>query len=132
MHAIRVADSYDRFHTYVLVLRLRPLPRAVHGGAAGRAFEVTDAYPLDVARAALRGGVWVQSLQQLRSMQRHAEACGATRFGATMLECEPLAVQTVPFGTGPTRGPIQENWKEDIREGRRATRLLEPQPLFGM
>ena len=108
----------------------------VRGRHAARAFAVEDAYALDVVRAARRGDVWVQSLAQLRTMQMHAEGRGATRFGATMIECAPLAVQTVPFGTGPTRGPIQEDWKEvlvkDIREGRRVTRLLAPQPLFGM
>ena len=61
-------------------------------------------------------------------MQLHEEMIGAGRMGAAMIECPPLAVQVVPFGSmHPVRGRVQENWKDvlvdDVREGRTATTL---------
>ncbi len=128
IHAIRLPDGYDRLRTHVLTVQLRPLPRSVHGGNPARAFAVVDAFPLTVAEGARRGDAWRHCIEQLRTMQVLEDKVGTGRMGAAMLECPPLAVQVVPFGSiRPARGRVQENWKdifvEDIQEGRPATRL---------
>ncbi|KAF7789758.1 hypothetical protein EIP86_000704 [Pleurotus ostreatoroseus] len=122
LHAVRLADAFDNIHTKVLVVRVRPLPRAVHGGDAARAFAVEDAYPLDADEGARRDSAWAQSVEHLRTVQSRAEKMGRGRTGATMIECDPLAVQ------------VEEDWKdilvEDLREGRKVSRLPFPTPDF--
>lgn len=123
LHAIRLPEDINNIRTHVMYVRLQA--REDHGNSAGKYFRVVDAYPVAVAEGMRRPSPWPESLLQLRALQDESERMGRGRTGATMIECTPLAVQTVPFGSvvGFDTKFVLPDWKEtltrDIEQGKR-------------
>ncbi|PSS34031.1 hypothetical protein PHLCEN_2v1935 [Hermanssonia centrifuga] len=113
-HACRLPEDIGNIRTKVMYVKLAA--REDHGGIPAKYFRVVDAYPISVVEAMWRPSPWPGSLLQLKSMQDESEQLGRGRMGAAMIECPPLAVQTVPFGSvteQSLRGlTIASNWKE--------------------
>lgn len=66
-----------------------------------------------------RPSPWPESLLQLRTIQDDSEKeKKAGMLGATMIECPPLPVQTVPFGSITNADQLEESpdWKEDLMQ----------------
>ncbi|KAI0926325.1 hypothetical protein AcW1_008535 [Taiwanofungus camphoratus] len=112
LHALRLPDDIGRTRTHVMYVKLAP--RAEHGGTPARYFRVVDAYPVEVAQTMGWPEPWPASLVALKQMQDESERLHRGRIAAAMVECPPLAVQTVPFGSIPTLTDltIVPNWKE--------------------
>ncbi|KAI0077804.1 zf-MYND-domain-containing protein [Panus rudis PR-1116 ss-1] len=124
MHAIRVTEDLMRARTHVLYITLRARPRKEHGDSAGKFFAIKDAQVLSIAEARKKEAPWPESLDQLNSLQEDSEANGRGQVAAAMVQCEPLAVQTVPFGSlRDIPGSVYNNWKarlmEDIEKGKK-------------
>ncbi|KDQ06991.1 hypothetical protein BOTBODRAFT_181053 [Botryobasidium botryosum FD-172 SS1] len=99
IHALRLPDDVSRARSHVLYLRLRACASDEHGGSARKYFAVEDAYPVAVAEARLWDDPWPGSLQQLQTLRNSDQARSTGEVTAVMVECSPLAVQTVPFGS---------------------------------
>lgn len=97
LHALRLPDDESRARTHVMHLIL--LPRQDHGGHPGKWFKVVDAKALEWSEAEKKRTPWPESLAQVRDMQDDAQSKGQGRIAAAMLDCPPLSVQTVPFGS---------------------------------
>ncbi|KAH9902382.1 hypothetical protein C8Q73DRAFT_785073 [Cubamyces lactineus] len=113
VHALRLPESVARSRTHLLYIRLAPRPQTEHQGASGKFFRVLDAEVIEWDEAARRPAPWPESLEQLRFMQDDAENMRRGGVAAAMIECPPLAVQTVPFGSMMNmREKVQNDWKE--------------------
>jgi len=99
IHALRLPEDLSRARTHVMYLKLRACANDEHGGSARKHFAVEDAYPVVVAEAEAWKAPWPESLQQLRVLQDSDQARSSGEVAAVMVECPPLAVQTVPFGS---------------------------------
>ena len=105
------------------------LPRgeAEHAGAAGRFFRAERVEVITVEDGMGRGSPWPESILQLQQMAGEMERQGQGTVAAAMIECPPLAVQTVPFGSMTERAlrreGLHDNWKawlvNQIEEGLR-------------
>ena len=107
----------DLAHIRNNVLYVKVAPREDHGGAPGRFFRVVEAYPVPVQDGMRRPSPWPESLLQLRAMQDDCEKeKKAGMLGATLVECPPLPVQTVPFGsiTNLEQLELIPDWKEEL------------------
>ncbi|KAI9001477.1 hypothetical protein BD414DRAFT_432080 [Trametes punicea] len=112
VHALRLPDDVQRSRTHLLYVRLEPRRQAEHQGAAGKFFRVCDAEVVPWDDALHRPAPWPESLMQLRLMQDEAERMNRGGVAATMVECPPLAVQTVPFGSMKNlRETPRDDWK---------------------
>lgn len=128
LHALRIPEDLNRARQYVLYIKLLPRSRGEHGGVPAKFFKVDDAYPVSVEEAMGWPSPWMESLVSLRNMQDESERKGRGRGTAAMVECPPLAVQTVPFGSlmdNMKELGIMEDWKsimtKDIEKGKRFT-----------
>lgn len=125
IHALRVPEDVNNVRNSVLYVKLEP--REDHGGAPAKYFRVVDAYAVSLQDAMRRPSPWPESALQLRTMQNDAEKEKKRGMvGASMIECPPLAVQTVPFGSvKDVRGDVNENWKDilvsDVEYGKKYT-----------
>lgn len=130
INAIRACEDLNNLRTSVLYVKLAP--REDHGGVAGKYFRVIEAYPILLQEAMRRPSPWPESLLQLRAMQDDAEKEKKRGMvGASMVECAPLAVQTVPFGSVKSvNEPLVVNWREllisDVDEGKKYTHYGRP------
>ncbi|OSC96969.1 hypothetical protein PYCCODRAFT_1440668 [Trametes coccinea BRFM310] len=112
IHALRLPEDVGRARTSLLYVRLEARPQPEHEGATGKFFRVRDAEVVAWDDACRRPSPWPESLEQLRVMQDEAGRMGHGGVAAAMVECEPLAVQTVPFGSMMNfREKVQEDWK---------------------
>ncbi|KAI0656445.1 hypothetical protein C8Q70DRAFT_335269 [Cubamyces menziesii] len=128
VHALRLPESLARARAYVLYIRLEARPQAEHNGAPAKFFRVRDAEVVSVEEGMRRPLPWPWSLLQLRQLQDEAERSGRGGEAAAMVECPPLGVQTVPFGSLRDLGDVvQEDWKEflvhHVEQGRKPRML---------
>ncbi|KAL6301522.1 hypothetical protein BKA93DRAFT_919748 [Sparassis latifolia] len=126
LHALELSRDIMRTRSHVMYVKLAARPRSEHGNAVGKFFRVIDAYPVAVAEAHQWPEPWPASLNALKEMQElHASNGRPGNTAAAMVECYPLAVQTVPFGSIPNMDdlPPLPNWKdvliEEVEAGRR-------------
>lgn len=130
LHGLRVPEDLDNTRKMVLYMKLSA--REDHGGSAGKYFRVVEAYPVKVDEAMKKPSPWPESLTQLRAMQDESERLKRGHQTAVMVECPPLAVQTVPFGSMKSMKAlvIMPQWKEvltrDIENGKKFTRFGDP------
>lgn len=126
LHAVRAPENINNVRTNVLYVKLEV--REDHGGDPAKFFRVVEAYPVSAQEGMRKPSPWPESLLQLRAMQDDSEKekkRGA--LGATLVECPPLAVQTVPFGSiqDVEGSEVQENWKDTlvryVEEGKKFT-----------
>ena len=92
-------------------------------------FRVNDAFLIDMEEAKKMGPVWTASIEHVDTLRKEGETARRGSVAAVALECEPLAMQIVPFGSLKDLGPlkIQQNWKQilikDVENGKRLTRF---------
>ena len=122
LHAVRAPEDLNNLRSTVLYVKLGV--REDHGNDPMKYFRVVEAYPVSVQDGMRRPSPWPESLLQLRVMQNDAEKEKKRGMvGATFIECPPLAVQTVPFGSVKDVHSlsIQEDWKgaliSDVENG---------------
>ncbi|KAI0667934.1 hypothetical protein C8Q78DRAFT_1051105 [Trametes maxima] len=112
LHALRLPEDVGRSRTQVLYVRLAPRGQAEHQGVPGKFFRIEDAEVVSWDDAMSRKAPWPESLSQLRLMQDESERMDRGGVAAAMVECPPLAVQTVPFGSMKNlREKVREDWK---------------------
>lgn len=77
-------------------------------------FRVDDAFLIDIEEAKKLGSVWTLSIEHVDGMRAESEALRRGTVAAVALECAPLAMQIVPFGSLKDLSAlkIQQNWKE--------------------
>lgn len=127
LHALELPRDVTRSRSYMLHLEVFYHPD--HTGINARAFRFINASVIDMASAEALGEIWVNSVKQIRELREESEAKGLGTVVAVALECKPLAVQVVPFGSirDLSRLKIQPRWKDilkrDIESGRKFTRF---------
>jgi len=79
-------------------------------------FRVNDAKVIDVVSARALGGVWPESIDHIAEMREESESARRGTVAAIGLECAPLAMQVLPFGSLRDLSPlrIQPNWKDTL------------------
>lgn len=127
VQALRLPEDVTRAHTHLLYVKLEPRSQEEHQGAPGKYFRVVDAEVIEVEDGLRKGSPWPESIMQLRDMGADAERNGRGYVAAAMVECPPLAVQTVPFGSmtehALRREVLHDTWKQffirHIEEGQK-------------
>ena len=99
VQALQLPLDVSRARTHLLYVTLAPRGAAEHGGSAAKFFRVEDAVVIEVEDAMRRESPWPESIMQLRQMGDEMARNGRGEVAAAMIECPPLAVQTVPFGS---------------------------------
>ncbi|KAF8953213.1 hypothetical protein BDZ97DRAFT_1767613 [Flammula alnicola] len=119
IHALALPRDIKRSRSYML-----RVPRV-----AAKYFRVDDASVIDMDSGRALGGVWPESIDHINRMREESESLRRGTIAAVALECEPLAMQVVPFGSLRDLSPlrIQQSWKEilikDVENGKRFTRF---------
>jgi splicing suppressor protein 51 len=125
IHALSLPRDIKRAKMFLL--RVKVSYRPDHGGSPSKFFRVNDAFLIDIEEAKKLGSVWTQSIEHVDAMRVEGEALRRGSVAAVALECAPLAMQIVPFGSLRDLGPlkIQQNWKEIlIREVENGKKLM--------
>lgn len=112
IHALSLPKDIKRARSYLL--RVKVVYQPDNNGVIAKAFRVYDASVISVEEGRALGGVWPASIDQLQQLREEGEALRRGTSAAVALECEPLAMQTVPFGSlrDLSRLKIQHRWKE--------------------
>lgn len=98
IHALGIPVSENNARTMVLHLKIKPTSQDFHGGSTAKGFKLEEAYALPIEEARKYPKPWPESLEQLELMQKQSESKRQGNVCACMVDCPPLAVQTVPFG----------------------------------
>jgi len=123
IHSLSLGKDLSRSRKQVLYIKLEA--RRDHDNSTGKYFRAIDAYTVSIGEAMTWPAPWPESLDALRQLQDESESVKRGACAAVMVECAPLAVQTVPFGSlkNMEDTPIIENWKEmlmrEIEQGNR-------------
>jgi len=127
IHALSLPRDIKR--AKIFLLRVQVSYRPDHGGVPAKFFRVDDAFTIDIEEAKKMGPVWTASIEHVDTMRAEGEASRRGSVAAVALECKPLAMQIVPFGSLRDLSPlkIQQNWKQilirDVENGKRFTRF---------
>ena len=132
LKALRLSEDASRARTHMLYVKLEPRGQAEHQGAPGKYFRVQDAEVVEVEECMRRPRPWPESIEQVRQMDEDSMRNGRGYVAAAMIECSPLYVQTVPFGSITERTGrllvLDGTWKQElmkiIEEGQRV-RLVQ-------
>ncbi|KAM5544088.1 hypothetical protein V8D89_002274 [Ganoderma adspersum] len=115
IQALRLPADLGRARTHLLYVALAPRGTEEHAGQPGKFFRVRDAYVVPVDEALHKPAPWPESIAQLHGMADEMERGGHGTVAAAMIECPPLAVQTVPFGSMTERAlkkeMLHDTWK---------------------
>ncbi|KAI0750189.1 hypothetical protein C8Q80DRAFT_676537 [Daedaleopsis nitida] len=133
IQALRLPADLSRARTHLLYVTLAPRGEAEHGGSPGKFFRVEDAVVIDVEDAMARKSPWPESIMQLRQVGAEMEGNGRGTIAAAMIECPPLAVQTVPFGSltelAMKKTMLHGTWKSffmsHVEQGKRPRVILD-------
>ncbi|CAA7261200.1 unnamed protein product [Cyclocybe aegerita] len=127
IHALALPRDIRRSQTYMLRVKLAYRPD--HGGVSSKYFRVLDASVIDFETAKTFGKIWVASIDQITKLRTDSETMRRGTVAAVALECAPLAMQIVPFGSLRDLSPlvIQQQWKEilirDVEAGKKLSRF---------
>ncbi|KAF9530200.1 hypothetical protein CPB83DRAFT_851156 [Crepidotus variabilis] len=127
IHALELPRDLKRSHQYLL--RVRVSYRTDNEGVPGKLFRVDKAFLVDIQSSRSKGPVWVQSIDEIERLRTESEEKRLGTVAAIALECSPLAMQIVPFGSLRDLSPlrIQKEWKEilirNVENGKRFTRF---------
>ncbi|RDX46261.1 hypothetical protein OH76DRAFT_1407172 [Lentinus brumalis] len=127
VQALRLPEDVTRAHTHLLYVKLEPRSEAEHQGATGKYFRVVDVDVIEMEDGLRRPSPWPESIMQLRDLGMDAIRNRRGYVAAAMVECEPLCVQTVPFGSmtqdALRREVLHDTWKQffikHIEEGQK-------------
>jgi splicing suppressor protein 51 len=127
IHALALPRDLKRSHSYML--RVKVSYRHDNDDMPAKYFRVNDANVIDFVSARALGGVWPVSIDHIEKLRRESESARRGTVAAIGLECEPLAMQVVPFGSLRDLSclKIQQNWKKilinDVETGKKFTRF---------
>ncbi|KAF8812584.1 hypothetical protein BYT27DRAFT_7182621 [Phlegmacium glaucopus] len=127
IHALALPRDLRRSHLYMLRVTVRY--RHDHDGVPAKFFRVSDAKVIDFVSARALGGVWPVSIDHIVEMREESERAKRGTVAAIGLECDPLAMQVVPFGSLRDLSPLklQPKWKDilisDVETGKKFTRF---------
>ena len=127
IHALSLPRDLKRSHSYML--RVTVGYRPDNDGVPAKFFRVNDAKIIDFVSARALGGVWPVSIDHIVKRREESENARRGTVAAIGLECDPLPMQVVPFGSLRDLSPlrIQQNWKEilinDVETGKKFTRF---------
>ena len=127
IHALALPRDPTRSRTHVIHIIL--LPRIDHNGSASKFFRICDASVLEISEAMNMRDPWRASLEQVAVMRQESESMKRGTVAAAGVECPPLGVQFVPFGSLKDLSPLKilSNWKEilirDVENGKKFTRF---------
>lgn len=112
----RTRPRHDIKRARTHLLRIKVVYRPDNDGVIGKAFRIQDASVISVEDARALGGVWPASIDQLEKRRKGGEASGRGTTSGVALECDPLAMQTVPFGSIQDLGHVEidPRWKEAL------------------
>ncbi|CAL1715887.1 unnamed protein product [Somion occarium] len=118
IHALGLPTSLSNARTLVLYVKLKANDQKVHGGSPAKYFAIEEAYAVPIQEAMTWDEPWPESLLQLKGLQDQSESRRQGSVAAAMVECKPLAVQTVPFGSLKDLGIPRAitGWKEILEE----------------
>ncbi|KAI0692464.1 hypothetical protein C8T65DRAFT_669582 [Cerioporus squamosus] len=127
VQALRLPENVTRAHTHLLYVKLKARSQAEHQGAPGKYFRVLDAEVIETEDGMRKASPWPESIIQLRDMCAAAERNQRGYMAAVMVECPPLGVQYVPFGSMTQHGlrgeVLHDTWKQSfvqhIEEGQK-------------
>ncbi|KDR79798.1 hypothetical protein GALMADRAFT_241879 [Galerina marginata CBS 339.88] len=127
IHALSLPKDIKRARSYLLRVKISYRPD--NNGVLAKTFRVDDAVLIDMDAGRALGGVWPESISQIQKMREESESLKRGTVAAVALECEPLAMQLVPFGSLRDLSPltIQQRWKEilikNVENGTKFTRF---------
>ncbi|RDB26909.1 hypothetical protein Hypma_005012 [Hypsizygus marmoreus] len=112
IHGLALPRDLKRSRTHVIQMKV--CPRLDHNGVSGKFFRVLNAEAVEISTARGFSPVWEESLEQMRTLREESEGKRQGTVAAIGVECEPLGVQFVPFGSLRDLSPIRilPNWKE--------------------
>lgn len=117
IHALKLPLEFPRARTHIL--RLSVSFNTEHGGNVGKYFKLDEVEVKELDEARMLDSAWNVSVDQLRRMREDSERQRRGTVIAAAIECKPLAVQVVPFGS--IKEPAMKNmkwvegWEENLR-----------------
>lgn len=127
-HALSLPTDIGRTSTHIF--RVIVEPRTDHGGNPAKYFRVTSASAPLITEAAEYDEAWASGISVLKQMREDSERAGRGTETAVGIECDPLTVQLVPFGSifagsESTQLEVLPHWedilKKDIEQGNRVS-----------
>ena len=118
IHALGIPSSLSNADTMVLYLKIKPTTQSYHRGSVAKGFQLVEAYSLPIEEAKKYPSPWPESVEQFELLRAQCASRGQGKAAACMIECPPLAVQTVPFSGLRDLGiprPIP-TWRETLEE----------------
>jgi mitochondrial splicing suppressor protein 51 len=124
IHKLALPRDLKRSHSYML--RVTVSYRPDNDGVPAKFFRVNGAKIIDFVSARALGGVWPVSIDHIAKMREESESARRGTVAAIGLECDPLPMQVVPFGSLRDLSPlrIQQNWKAYLSTTSRLVRSL--------
>jgi len=96
-HALSLPTDINRAGKYLLHIIVEP--RTDHGGSPAKYFRVRTARVPSVTEAIGYGPPSPESIQMLKERREESEKAGTGTETAAGIECPPLTVQMIPFGS---------------------------------
>lgn len=126
-HAINLQSDFSRASTHIL--RVLVEPRSDHGGKAAKYFRVKQATVPSYSEAFTYPSPWPGGVLQLQRFREESEREGRGTVAAAAIECYPLDVQLVPFGSLFAHDFIDRskrinNWEEVLKRNVEAGKRL--------
>lgn len=127
LHALALPLDITRAGTHVV--RVRLMPRFDHNSVTSKFFRVINAQVIKISEAKNLRSPWPESLEQLDSLRKESESKQRGTIAAMGIECLPLGVQFVPFGSLKDVSSLRilPNWKEilikDVENGKKFTQF---------
>ena len=127
IHALALPRDITRSRTHVLGVKAHHRMDGVDNPA--KRFILIDARVIEIMEAQKFPAPWPEALKQLAAMREESESRQRGMIAAVAIECPPLCVQFVPFGSlrDLNRLKILPDWKEilkrDVESGKRFTRF---------
>jgi splicing suppressor protein 51 len=127
IHALALPRDIKRSRTHIV--RMQVSYREDNNGAPGKFFRVDGAEAIEMDEARRLGGAWPESLVQIGKLREESEKRRMGTVAAIGVECYPLAVQIVPFGSLRDLSPLEivKDWeqvlKRDVQNAKKFTRF---------
>ena len=127
IHALALPRDIKRSRTHIV--RMQVSYREDNNGSPGKFFCVDRAEAIEMDEARRLGGAWPESLVQIGKLREESEKRRMGTVAAIGVECYPLAVQIVPFGSLRDLSPLEivKDWervlKRDVQNAKKFTKF---------
>ncbi|PPR05064.1 hypothetical protein CVT26_012654 [Gymnopilus dilepis] len=98
IHGLDLPRDIKRSHSHIIRMRLALKPKVVKSWPEV-AFNITIVHALEQSKARTMGYIWEESLDKLAKMRIDNEKAGRGTVAAIFMECEPLGLHVLPFGS---------------------------------